>query len=141
MINDDLIAKMNNLEELPVSEEMLGAYLENNLSNDEASQVESLLLENDSLSGFMDDIMSSLNNEDILGFQDLNVDGNGFINSEFGLLGGQNIGGDNEIMGGHDLFDFFSEIDLPEVNNIMNDIDSSLPGTPDIDNLSDFMNF
>lgn len=39
MINDELLDKFDKIQDLPVSEEMLGAYLEGNLSNEENEYV------------------------------------------------------------------------------------------------------
>lgn len=50
MISDELLNKFDSIEDLPVSEEMLGAYLEDNLSPSEAYDVECAIQENDYLS-------------------------------------------------------------------------------------------
>lgn len=42
---DDIITRMNSLEGLPVSEETLGAYLEGNLTADEAEAVDDIINE------------------------------------------------------------------------------------------------
>lgn len=39
MINDDLLAKFDRIQDLPISEEMLGAFMENNLDETEAEMV------------------------------------------------------------------------------------------------------
>lgn len=44
------------IKPLPVSEEMLGAYLEGNLSADEAQRIEQLIGTDESLSGLLDDV-------------------------------------------------------------------------------------
>lgn len=49
MIDEDLINKINSIEDLPISEEMLGAYLEDNLSPYEVYDVESAIRECDYL--------------------------------------------------------------------------------------------
>lgn len=45
MIDDELLSKFNLIQDLLVSEEMLGAYLEGNLDLDEQEQVERILEE------------------------------------------------------------------------------------------------
>lgn len=45
MIQEDIITRMNSLEGLPVSEETLGAYLEGNLTADEAETVDDIINE------------------------------------------------------------------------------------------------
>lgn len=49
MIDDELLAKFDRIQDLPVSEEMLGAYLEDNLSPSDLYEVESAIYENDYL--------------------------------------------------------------------------------------------
>lgn len=58
MINDDLLRKFESIEELPISEEMLGAYMEGNLDSYEISQIETAISEDSSLLGFVEDIIS-----------------------------------------------------------------------------------
>lgn len=67
MISDELLNKFDRIEDLPVSEEMLGAYLEDNLDSFEASKIESVISENSNLSDFVaevsqEDIGSILDN-------------------------------------------------------------------------------
>lgn len=45
MISDELLSKFDRIEDLPVSEEMLGAYIEGNLSGSEIDNME-LMLQN-----------------------------------------------------------------------------------------------
>lgn len=49
MIDDELLNKFDRIQDLPVSEEMLGAYLEDNLSSSEVLDVESAIQESDYL--------------------------------------------------------------------------------------------
>lgn len=53
MISDELLNKFDSIEDLPVSEEMLGAYLENNLSAVEHLQIEQQIINNPELSTFI----------------------------------------------------------------------------------------
>lgn len=56
MISDELLNKFDRIEDLPVSEEMLGAYMENKLDSFETSQIESAISEGTQLSEFVDEI-------------------------------------------------------------------------------------
>ena len=47
---------LKHLEPLPISEEMLGAYLEGNLTLSECSYVESIIQSDDSLKGLLEDV-------------------------------------------------------------------------------------
>lgn len=49
MINDDLLSKFERIEDLPISEEMLGAYMEGNLSPYEVYDIGSAIQESDYL--------------------------------------------------------------------------------------------
>lgn len=50
---------IRHIERLPISEEMLGAYLEGNLTEQEAQQVEQLVESSDTFSEFMDELSLS----------------------------------------------------------------------------------
>lgn len=50
---------IRHIERLPISEEMLGAYLEGNLTEQEAQQVERLVESSDTFSEFMDELSLS----------------------------------------------------------------------------------
>ena len=54
----DLQDKFDELNDLPISEELLGAYAEGNLRGAEFREVENLLSENSALSGFIDNIVN-----------------------------------------------------------------------------------
>lgn len=56
MIDDELLAKFDRIQDLPFTEEMLGAYIEGNLDSYEASQIESVFYDDSSLSEFVDSI-------------------------------------------------------------------------------------
>lgn len=62
MISDELLSKFDRIQDLPVSEEMLGAYLEGNLSSSEIGEIETTLYENPYLNDLIDD--NYLNIED-----------------------------------------------------------------------------
>lgn len=66
MIDDELLNKFDRIQDLPVSEEMLGAYLEGNVAPNEAIQIESAMLQDTQLSDFINgitrDSSSILNN-------------------------------------------------------------------------------
>lgn len=56
MIGDELLSKFGRIEDLPVSEEMLGAYLEGNLSEDEVSGIVQAI----SIDGIVSNLMTSI---------------------------------------------------------------------------------
>lgn len=56
MINDELSAKFDSIEELPISEEMLGAYMEGNANPNEVLQIEFEMSEDSDLSSFVDEL-------------------------------------------------------------------------------------
>lgn len=56
MIDDELLNKFDRIQDLPVSEEMLGAYMEGNLDSNEYAQIDSMLSADSSISEFVDDI-------------------------------------------------------------------------------------
>ena len=66
---------IKHIKPLPVSEEMLGAYLEGNLSQNDAEYIEQILQDNDELSAFVnelsvsDDLTSDYQMEDIPSFE------------------------------------------------------------------------
>lgn len=67
MIDDELLAKFDRIQDLPVSEEMLGAYLEGTLDSFESSNIESKISSDNHLSTFVesiahDDVASILDN-------------------------------------------------------------------------------
>lgn len=73
MISDELLNKFNSVEDLPVSEEMLGAYLEEKLDSSESANVEYELSSDNHLSTFVesiahDDVASILDNVEHLLF-------------------------------------------------------------------------
>lgn len=52
MIDEGLFAKFDSLEDLPVSEEMLGAYMEGTLSYNECDRIEEILATNTDFASF-----------------------------------------------------------------------------------------
>ena len=67
MINDELLNKFGRIEDLPVPEEMLGAYLEGNLDLLESSQIEFQISTDSYLSGLVDDVkLDDVLNQDFL---------------------------------------------------------------------------
>ncbi|MCM1501307.1 MAG: hypothetical protein NC115_01410 [Bacteroidales bacterium] len=56
MINDDLFAKFDSIDDLPISEELLGAYTEGNLRGAEYREVHNIVSNDTNLS----DLMSSV---------------------------------------------------------------------------------
>lgn len=58
MIDDELLAKFDRIQDLPVSEEILGAYLEDNLSAVENLQIEQQFIVNPEFLTFKSSIVS-----------------------------------------------------------------------------------
>ncbi|MFG6426114.1 MAG: hypothetical protein K1W14_06920 [Muribaculaceae bacterium] len=56
MINDDLLSKFDRIQDLPVSEEMLGAYMEGTLSYNECDQIEDIFATNTDFASFFNDV-------------------------------------------------------------------------------------
>lgn len=56
MINDELLAKFDRIQDLPVSEEMLGAYIEGNLDSTESSEIAGAIASNETLSNLLENI-------------------------------------------------------------------------------------
>lgn len=56
MIDDELLSKFNSLEDLPISEEMLGAYIEGSLSYHECDEIEDILATNNDFALFFNDV-------------------------------------------------------------------------------------
>lgn len=54
MISDELLSKFDRIEDLPVSEEMLGAYLEGNLHGSEFREIQNYIHDNDDVLGLID---------------------------------------------------------------------------------------
>ena len=55
-MNEEILNKIDSLHDLPVSEEMIGAYIEGNLSDYELMEVEQLMQFEPELTDFIDDI-------------------------------------------------------------------------------------
>ena len=56
MINDELLAKFDRIQDLPVSEEMLGAYIEGNLDNTESSEIANAIASNEALCDLLENV-------------------------------------------------------------------------------------
>lgn len=66
MIDDELLAKFDRIQDLPVSEEMLGIYLEGNLSTAEEKEVSALIYDNPTINSLVSDCEGfSLDSNDI----------------------------------------------------------------------------
>lgn len=71
MIDDELLAKFDRIQELPVSEEMLGAYLEDSLDDTSLSAIESLILNDESI---QDILNSGIENDSVSLVDDIHYD-------------------------------------------------------------------
>lgn len=56
MIDEELLNKFDRIQDLPVSEEILGAYMEGNLDSNEYTQIDSMLSEDSNLYELVDNI-------------------------------------------------------------------------------------
>ncbi|WP_347283281.1 hypothetical protein [Bacteroides caecimuris] len=66
MIDEELMSKFDRIQDLPVSEELLGAYLEGNLSSVEETEVSTLIYDNPKINSLVEDCEGfSLNSADI----------------------------------------------------------------------------
>ncbi|MDE5905652.1 hypothetical protein, partial [Duncaniella sp.] len=61
MIDEELLSKFNRIEDLPVSEEMLGAYMEGNLHGSEFREVNNFILSDAHTIRLMDIVEADLN--------------------------------------------------------------------------------
>ncbi len=81
MIDEELMGKFDRIQDLPVSEEMLGAYFEGNLSDSESIEVSSIIDTNPNLSYISFEVGAS-NPDFEAAFQPLD---DGFVFLDFGL--------------------------------------------------------
>ncbi len=82
MIDDELLAKFDRIQALPVSEEMLGAYFEGNLSDYESIEISTMVDSNPDLSFISYEIESSFPNGDSVLHQ---LGDNNLIHPDFAL--------------------------------------------------------
>lgn len=75
MIDDELLNKFDRIQDLPVSEEMLGAYLENSLTDNVAIEVNSIIEDSGYLTSLIKTIQSDLNTEDLVHKEPTVLDG------------------------------------------------------------------
>ncbi len=61
MIDDELLAKFDRVQDLPVSEEMLGTYLEGNLHGAEFREVQNYIHDDSSVSSLIDSVEADMN--------------------------------------------------------------------------------
>ena len=65
MINDELLVKFDRIQDLPVSEEMLGAYIEGNLDSTEFSEIADAIASNEALSDLLENVKMHTEIQDI----------------------------------------------------------------------------
>lgn len=56
MINKELLAKFDRIQDLPVSEEMLGAYMEGNLDGVDSSEIADAIASDEALSDLLENV-------------------------------------------------------------------------------------
>lgn len=117
MIDEELLSKFDRIQDLPVSEEMLGAYLEGNLSDAEIDDMEMMLQYHPDINNIYSEVLHTLDSTDYIddGFNDFNSLGvsDSIISSE--LVG---ITDDFTIP-----YDLLSDLVLPNIDNEANGLD------------------
>lgn len=73
MIDDELLAKFDRIQDLPVSEEMLGAYLEGNLRGFEPREVQNLIEFDNNFADFFDNLSNDLSFVESIQFAGTNI--------------------------------------------------------------------
>lgn len=116
MIDDELMKKFDSIEDLPISEEMLGAYLEGNLTESEISDVELMIQYQPNVCELYEDVTQSvgfpyvshdvMETVDYIGITSLDTDIVDFDSNDLGL---SNI---------------FSDFDLPTLDDMIPNGDS-----------------
>lgn len=71
MISDELLHKFDCIKDLPVSEEMLGAYLEGNLHESEFREVHNFIQEDNAMCDLVDSIKSDFDDMNDFGISEL----------------------------------------------------------------------
>ena len=95
MIDDELMKKFDSIEDLPISEEMLGAYLEGNLTESEISDVELMIQYQPNVCELYEDVTQSVDfpyvshdimeTVDYIGITSLDTDIVDFDSNDLGL--------------------------------------------------------
>lgn len=75
MIDEELLNKFDRIQDPPVSEEMLGAYLGNSLTDNAAIKVNSIIEDSGYLTSLIKSIQSNLNTEDLVHKEPTVLDG------------------------------------------------------------------
>ncbi len=73
MIDDELLAKFDRIQDLPVSEEILGTYLEGNLRGFELHEVQNLIEFDNNLADFCDNLSNDLSFVESIQFAGTNI--------------------------------------------------------------------
>lgn len=126
MINEnELYEKFSRIEDLPISEEMLGAYLEGNVAPDELSEIEFMIESQPAVSDILNEVFETPLIDDIYA-SSLGVDS---LSPEVaGTEGYENMSGQDpfslseselDILDNNDLQELLSQLELPSI-----DIDS-----------------
>lgn len=84
MIDDELLAKFDRIQDLPVSEEMLGAYIEGALNRSELSEIRSIISDSNDLTSFVLNIeLDSQNIDQIFGNDLIDISDKSLFIDEF----------------------------------------------------------
>lgn len=148
MINDELFAKFDSLEDLPISEEILGAYMEDNLSPAELTEVENSIQENDFVSSIVNssiDIEGELDSDGLTAYPNLdeiqlpNIPEDSFIDIDLSFTHPLSDMADYDYAAACAYDDGYSHNDIysnNDLENLFEDDDSSLDSSDDNNDLS-----
>lgn len=114
MIDDELLAKFDRIQDLPVSEEMLGAYLENSLDDTSLSAIEGLILNDESI---QDILNSGIESDSVSLLGDIQYD---MVNTDIIELPDVELYSDD--IDGSSLTHQFNHDSIPFVASISDDI-------------------
>lgn len=139
MIDNELLAKFDSIQDLSISEEMLGAYLEGNLNQGEISEIEFSIKTQPEIAELLNEVHGFQFNDDIL---ILPIDADYPLSDIVGIDDCDPlteiypfIESDYESFENNDLEDSMSQLDLPSIDINLND--GLYQNNPDID-LNDF---
>lgn len=116
MIDDELMNKFDSIEDLPMSEEMLGAYLEGNLTEGEISDVELMIQYHPHVCELYEDVTQSVD----LPYVSHDV------TETIGCIGITSLNADPNIVDSDDLglSNILSDFDLPTLDDMIHSGDS-----------------
>lgn len=114
MTNDELLVKFDRIKDLPVSEEMLGAYMEGTLDDKSLPAMEGVILNNESVQGLLN---SDIESDSVSLFDDIQYD---MVNMDMIELPDVELYSDD--IDGSSLTHQFNHDSIPFVASISDDI-------------------